>query len=59
MVLNAMNVCCNLVLIFVSLLSIFNFNFNRQYSSLNCHSEIRQVGKGHRAQFKPNLERFE
>ena len=33
------DLCYNLIEIFVSLVSILNFNFNRQYSSPNCHSE--------------------
>ena len=41
---------------FVSLVTIFNFKFNRQDSSPNCHSKSRHVGKHSRARFKPNLE---
>jgi hypothetical protein len=56
--LKAMNVSYNSISIdiFWSLVSIFIFNFNRQYSSPNYHSKIRHVGKHHRSRFKPNLE---
>ena len=57
--LKALNVCYNAIEIFLFLVSIFIFNFNRQYSSPNCHSKNRHVGKQHRARFKPDLEPFE
>ena len=57
--LEAMNVSYNSIEIFLSLVSIFIFNFNRQYSSPNCHSKSRHVGKHHRSRFKRNLECFE
>ena len=50
--LKGMDVCYNSIEIFLSLVSIFNFNFNRQYSSPNCHSKSRHVGKHHRVQSK-------
>ena len=57
--LEALDVCYNLIELFLSLVSIFNFNFNRQYSNPNCHSKSCHVGKHHRSRFKPNLEPFE
>ena len=57
--LKALDVCYNSIELFLSLVSIFNFNFNRQYSSPNCHSKSCHVGKHHRAPFKPNFEPFE
>ena len=59
MILKAMNVCYNVIYIFMSLVSIFIFKFNRHYSSSNCQSKSRHVGKDHRPRFKPNLEPFE
>ena len=41
------------------LVSIFNFNCNRQYSSPNCHSKSRHVGKHHRTRSKIFFEPFE
>ena len=45
--LKATNVCYNSTHIFRLLISIFYFNFNRKYSSPNCHSKSRQVGKSY------------
>ena len=59
MILKVMNVCYNVIHIFLSLVSNFIFNFNRHYSSSNCHPKSRHVGKDHRARFKPNLKPFE
>ena len=46
----------NSVYILLPLGSIFNFNFNRKYSSPNCHSKSRHFAQHHRARLKPNLE---
>ena len=43
------------VYIFLPLGSIFNFNFNRKYSSPNCHSRSRHIDKHHRARFNQIL----
>jgi hypothetical protein len=43
--LEAIDVCFNSIDIFLPLVSICNFNFNRNFSSPNCHSKSRQVGK--------------
>jgi hypothetical protein len=48
----------NTIDIFVLLVSIFNFKFNRQNSSPNYHSKRRNVCKNYRAPFKPSLELF-
>jgi hypothetical protein len=57
--LEAMKASYNSIEIFLSLVSIFNFNFNRQYSSPNCHSKSCHVGKHHRVQSKIFFEPFE
>ena len=57
--LKALDVCYNLIELFLSLVSILNFNFNRQYSSPNCHSKSCHVGKHHRVQSKIFFEPFE
>ena len=41
----------NSVYIFLPLGSIFNFNFNRKYSSPNCHSRSRHFAQHHRARY--------
>ena len=53
MELKAMNVHYNAIYIILFLVSFFIFNFNRQYSSPNCHSKSRRLGKHHRA--RPNI----
>ena len=57
--LEALDVCYNLIELFLSLVSIFNFNFNRQYSNPNCHSKSCHVGKHHRVRSKIFFEPFE
>ena len=55
MELKALDKGYNSVYILLPLGSIFNFNFNRKYSSLNCHSKSRHFAQHHRERLKPNL----
>jgi hypothetical protein len=49
-----MGVCYSSIKIFVSLVSIFNANFNRHYSP-NCHFKVRRVGKARAIVLVSNL----
>jgi hypothetical protein len=57
--LKALDVCYNSIELFLSLVSIFNFNLDLQYSSPNCHSKSCHVGKHHRVRLKIFFEPFE
>ena len=56
MELKALEQGCNSEYIFLPLGSIFNFNFNRKYSSPNCHSRSRHFAQHHRSRLKSNPE---
>jgi hypothetical protein len=59
MVLKALDKGYNSIEILWPLVSIFSFNCNRQYSSPNCHSKSRHVGKHHRVRSNIFFEPFE
>ena len=48
MILIDVSVGYNTLKIFMTLVPILIFNFNYKYSSSNCHSKSRHVGKHHR-----------